>query len=161
MSGYRDITMNETEKNPLEQFDEAVQAHGKYHSSDCENAHEPRCRCWCRGKYHGAKTGFLAVIKGETIGRDLGDNDRVMILGDGGEVAEQIRKFKNVQFNCIGICHKPIAASPIIGYPDHEGGFADKDGRKWWLFIHCVYCGYDTSLWKIKNARLEPVEVAP
>jgi len=152
--------MDKTDKNPLEQFDEAVAAHGKYHSSDCENAHEARCRCWCKGEYHGAKTGFLAVINGETIGRDLAPDDRIMTLEDGGEVAEQIKKFAKSQFNCVGICNKVIAALPIVGYPDHPDGFADKDGRKWWLFTHCVYCGYDTALWKIAKHLIDPLEVS-
>jgi len=35
----------------------------------------------------------------------------------------------------------------------------DKAGRKWWLFTHCAYCGYDTSLGKIPKRLIDPLEV--
>jgi len=25
----------------------------RFHSSDCANAENQRCRCWCQGKFHG------------------------------------------------------------------------------------------------------------
>jgi len=25
----------------------------RFHSPDCANAENHRCRCWCNGKYHG------------------------------------------------------------------------------------------------------------
>ncbi len=141
-------------KNKFEEFSEDTEAHGKYHSSDCEHAHTPRCRCWCNGKYHGAKTGMLAVIDGDTINRDMEEEEQVMTVDMGGQVGEVVKNFSTKKFNCIGICHKEIAASPIIGVP-HDGGHPDKDGKKWWLFVVCVYCGYQTALWKIAKHEVK------
>jgi len=55
------------EQTPKQKFEAAVASHGKYHSSDCEHAHESRCRCWCKGEYHGIKTGVYAKLNGNEI----------------------------------------------------------------------------------------------
>lgn len=66
----------------------------------------------------------------------------------GGQAGKQVLKLLKKKFTCLGICGKEIAASPMIGKP-HDGGFADSKGFKWWLFIICPYCAYETALWKI------------
>lgn len=144
----------------FENYQKYTDEHDHYHSLDCENAHDSRCRCSCKGAYHGAKSGFLAKIEGEYINRSLGDDERIMSLDDGGEIMKQIELFSGRKFQCIGVCNKLIAASPIIGYPDHDSGYTDKDGRKWWLFITCAFCGYSTALWKI-HKREQEVTISP
>jgi len=145
----------EKQQSEYDDYQQYKADHEKYHSLDCENAHESRCRCSCKGKYHGTKTGFLARIDGQLINRPLGDDDRIMTHEDGGEVSKMLDELSGVKFHCIGVCNNLIAASPIIGYPDHDGGFPDKDGRKWWLFITCAYCGYSTALWKIAKKEVK------
>ncbi len=136
-----------------DQYLTEVEEHGNYHSTDCENAHTARCRCWCGGQYHGIKTGFLARIDGELKHRSVDPDDTLMHPDMGGEVAVELDKLSGVQFRCIGICGKTIAALPLYGYK-HDNGYADKNGEKWWLFVHCPYCGYDTAIWKLPK-RLE------
>jgi len=140
-------------KSEYQKYQEYTEEHDQYHSLDCENAHDSRCRCSCKGAYHGALSGFLAKIEGAYINRPMDESDHVMTLEDGGEVAKQIELFRGKQFRCIGICNKTIASYPIVGYPDHPDGYPDKDGHKWWLFITCPFCGYDTALWKIANRQ--------
>jgi len=143
------------EKNMFEEFTDETEKHGKYHSGDCEHAHSPRCRCWCQGKYHGAKTGQLAVIEGQIINRDMDlvKGEQVMTVDMGGQVGEAVKKFSTKHFRCLGICGKEIAASPVIGRP-HDGGHPDKAGIRWWLFVACVYCGYQTALHKITRREV-------
>jgi len=42
----------------------------------------------------------------------------------------------------------PSKTVPLKGYP-HTGGFHDSNGKKWWLFVHCPKCEYDTAMLKI------------
>ena len=140
-------------KSEYQQFKESEADHGK-HSSECESANHKRCRCWCGGRLHGSKSGFLAQVDGKMIGRGVSPDAKLMSYTDGGDVAEKIKEFDGVKFRCIGICGKELAASPIYGYPDHDAGEEDRRGRKWWLFIHCPFCAYETALWKINHRRI-------
>jgi hypothetical protein len=38
----------------------------------------------------------------------------------------------------------------LRGYPEyeHEGGIQIAD-KKYWLYLHCSWCGHDTALWKL------------
>jgi len=137
-----------TEKSAFQDFTDAVESHNKYHSPDCEHAHTPRCRCWCAGKYHGAKSGILAKIDGSTIDREMIEGEQVITIDMGGQAGELIKTYSTKKFQCGGICHQDIAASPVIGYP-HDGGHPDSTGKRWWLFVRCPYCHYDTSVMKI------------
>ncbi len=58
---------------------------------------------------------------------------------DGGVVAEIIKKYKFCIFNCT--CKHRIETPNFQGYT-HSGGFADKMGSKWWLYIECSNCKY-------------------
>lgn len=74
----------------------------------------------------------------------------------GGPVGEMAAKLLGRRFECQGNCvwKKESISIKLIdklyGYP-HDGGLADKDGKKWWLYYHCKECNYDTSWWKIEN----------
>jgi len=128
----------------------------KYHSGDCENAHTDRCRCWCGGEFHGIRSGVYAKIEGKIIEPTIA-GERIMTLDDGGMVTNELMTHAGEQFTCVGPCNKPLSTDVIWGYPDHSGGFADKDGRKWWLYVKCPLCNYATSLWKIKNHLIQEV----
>lgn len=75
----------------------------------------------------------------------------------GGEVGEAVRKLKEMKkIKCHGICFKETSTRDVRGYP-HDGGIPDKNGDKWWVYVHCNnklksgrLCEYDTSLNKIK-----------
>jgi len=128
----------------------------KYHSGDCENAETDRCRCWCGGEFHGVKSGVFAKINGEIIKPTI-EGEKIMAINDGGEIPDLMTKLQNVKFRCVGPCNKPLDALPFWGYPDHDAGYADEDGRKWWLYVKCPFCNYATSLWKIKNHIIQEV----
>ncbi len=67
---------------------------------------------------------------------------------DGGLVAELIKKFKMAIFKCD--CGQVIDTPNFEGYT-HEGGFQDKTGTKWWLFVKCTNCDYDWAINKIEQ----------
>lgn len=93
----------------------------------------------------------------------------------GGECADILHNYAGVEFACGGVCQKNIKIrlpfieldkpmthlydnryrlAPIVGYP-HDGGQKDKEGHKWWLYVHCPdpKCGYDTAIWKVARLR--------
>ena len=93
----------------------------------------------------------------------------------GGECADILHNYAGVEFACGGVCRqnikirlpfieldKPVThlyenryrLAPIVGYP-HDGGQKDKEGHKWWLYVHCPdpICGYDTAIWKVARLR--------
>jgi hypothetical protein len=114
----------------------------KKHCAACENAKpKTRCKCSCGGVFHAINN-----IKNETEGRAM--NEQV-----GGELGEMIKKLKGKRFECLGTCHKKHTIRVLLAYP-HDGGLADKDGKKWWLYYECDDCGYQTSWWKIQR-RIE------
>ena len=52
------------------------------------------------------------------------------------------------------ICgYKGLKDLPIVGYPNHPGGWDINDSSYWWLFIQCPGCNYQWSLWKLGVAR--------
>ena len=98
---------------------------------------------------HGERT--MNIINKEHAMTPDGD-----LLADekmGGEIGETIKNLRGKQFPCT--CHHEhlIKLETFTAYP-HEGGLADKDGKKWWLYVTCPLCNYDWSWWKVQN-RLE------
>jgi len=129
----------------------------KFHSPDCSNAHTPRCRCWCKGEFHGLTTGVYAVIDGkQSKPVDMINGEKVLTTNDGGDIEKQIRELLGKQFTCVGMCNKPLPADAVWGYP-HDGGEADANGVKYWMYVKCHRCHYATSLWKIKKHLINEV----
>ena len=50
----------------------------------------------------------------------------------------------------VGVGPYRIGSSPLKAYP-HDGGFEDSNGKKWWIFVHCPKCKYDTAMLKIPH----------
>lgn len=117
------------------------------HNLACEHAKVKVCHCGCKGMYHGIKRQVLAdSAHGKPIGASMG-----------GELGQAIKELSRKDFQCLGICRKSIKAIGWLG-EEHEGGLADKDGKKWWLWISCDNCGYETAWWKIPN-RIKALEI--
>lgn len=39
---------------------------------------------------------------------------------------------------------------------DHDGGVALAGyGKPQWIYVHCIHCGHDTALWKVKLIALD------
>ncbi len=67
---------------------------------------------------------------------------------DGGLVAELIKQYKMAIFRCT--CGFLIESPNFEGYT-HSGGFQDKLGSKWWLYVKCPACDYDWAIRKIEK----------
>lgn len=88
-------------------------------------------------------------------------NDEIQMTEEmGGEVGEAVRKLKELgTVRCIGICYDQTSTDDIRGYP-HDGGIPDKDGKLWWVYVHCNNiskrhreCGYCTAVHKIRELK--------
>lgn len=124
------------------------------HNQACELARpDTPCKCKCGGAFHGR-------IHQDKLNRWL-NMEKNMTVEMGGEVGEEVQRIlKKGKVRCYGICFKETDAQDIRGYP-HDGGLADKDGKKWWVYVHCSNpveregkleeCGYDTSWGKIRD----------
>lgn len=91
----------------------------------------------------------------------MSDDEKQMTEDMGGEVGEVVKKLKALkEVKCWGVCFKKTSTADIRGYP-HDGGIPDKDGKLWWVYVHCNNplkernCDYDTSLGKIRELREE------
>lgn len=75
----------------------------------------------------------------------------------GGKVGKAVKNLKERKtILCRGVCFKDTPTTDIRGYP-HDGGIPDKDGKLWWVYVHCNNntttrdeCGYETSWKKIR-----------
>jgi len=68
----------------------------------------------------------------------------------GGELAQTIKALLGKKFWCNNSkCNCEMSLHSFHGYP-HDGGLADQDGKKWWLFFTCN-CGYKWSWSKLEN----------
>lgn len=87
--------------------------------------------------------------------QQLAPYEEVMTEEMGGRVGEVVRQLKQKgAIHCHGICRKDTPTDDIRGYP-HDGGIPDKDGKRWWVYVHCANpvkrcgkteeCAYDTS----------------
>lgn len=78
--------------------------------------------------------------------------DEITLTEDmGGEIAELIRSSAGKVYYCLGL---PVGHTETVGtwyaYP-HEGGLADKDGRRWWAYQKCTHSNYEMAYWKIQR----------
>lgn len=87
----------------------------------------------------------------------IGEQEATVDMG--GELGRTVAKIKKRdKVQCHGICRKMTSTEDLRCYP-HEGGLPDKDGKRWWLYVHCHnvvkrndrkdVCGYETSWGKI------------
>jgi hypothetical protein len=114
------------------------------HNSRCANAKpKGRCRCSCGGKYHGISHDT------ETY-RDHSVNENL-----GGEIGKIIEELKDKKIRCS--CGRNFIIGSWFAY-DHDGGVADKDGNKHWLYHECPYCNYQWSWWKLQRRVAETVQ---
>jgi hypothetical protein len=71
---------------------------------------------------------------------------------DGGEVEAFIKKYKGMRFHCYGTHKKGIPmtheANTFFGY-EHSDGLADKNGKRWWVYVYCTEDDYATSFVKL------------
>ena len=84
--------------------------------------------------------------------------DRFATIDMGGELGETLSKLEGKEFDCDCAWRKnrESSVSTLMAfecYP-HDGGLADDEGHKWWLYWTCPICGYQWSWHKIEN-RLE------
>lgn len=109
------------------------------HTSRCRFAKTPeeKCKCSCRGALHGLEQDIK-----------LDPNERILTKEDGGEIKEFIEKYENKKYICSGHHTKKQnnvhTANTFYGYL-HDGGLADKNGDKWWVFVYCPVSRYQTS----------------
>lgn len=105
----------------------------------CKNAKPASpCVCRCGGRFHGInRAGYSPDNLSRTINANLG-----------GEVADVITKLEGHEFNCW--CNHKFIVFHFMGYK-HEGGLADADGVKWWVYIQCPYCNFVWSWNKLEN----------
>jgi hypothetical protein len=109
------------------------------HNQRCEDANpKGKCKCHCGGALHG--------INGKHDGGV--DYERTITERMGGEIEQTINAMKGKAFTCS--CKRKITVGAWLGYP-HDGGLADKDGKKWWIYVNCPKCNYDWSWHKVAN----------
>ena len=109
----------------------------------CERCKDARptgpCDCRCGGKYHGINR--IEEEYPKEYFRTLNENL-------GGEIGETINKLFGKEFKCW--CRHKFTVHHFIGYI-HDGGLADKEGTKWWMFIVCPHCRYEWSWHKLER----------
>lgn len=77
---------------------------------------------------------------------EIGNNEKYISTTDGGEIEEILNRLTGEAFKCT--CGKTNELDRFIAYP-HDGGIADKDGNKWWVYWHCPDCHYEWSWHKL------------
>lgn len=94
---------------------------------------------------------------GEPTGADiLAPGEIIATEKMGGELGKTIKELKGHVIDCLGVCRKRYKITEFRAYP-HDGGLADKTGKRWWLYSHChvklrsgYMCNYDMSWHKIE-----------
>jgi len=115
------------------------------HSTRCENANPKSiCRCKCGGRLHGISH------KNE----DTTSWIRTINSNIGGRVGKLINKLMGKKFQCS--CGAMFTINHFLGY-DHDGGYEDEQGNKWWAFTECPNCNYQWSIDKLL-ARISSLE---
>lgn len=111
------------------------------HNARCATA-KPKspCRCKCGGIYHGVDN-IQNPQKETVVDRTLNSNIR-------GEAGMFIAKLRGEKMKCT--CNKPFYLNHFLGYP-HDGGLADEDGNRWWIYHECPQCDYQWSFGKIEH----------
>jgi hypothetical protein len=79
------------------------------------------------------------------------DGDLLVDEKMGGEIGKTIQAMNGKQFTCT--CNHTIQLYTFAAYP-HYGGLADKDGKRWWLYVTCSHCNYEWSWHKILSRLL-------
>jgi hypothetical protein len=74
--------------------------------------------------------------------------DKIMTVDMGGEVADFIKKWDGKTIKCFGVCKSEQTMDKFVGY-DHDGGLADADKNKWWVYFECPKCKYGHSFAKM------------
>ena len=116
------------------------------HTSRCEHAKSKikMCKCSCGGKLHNPQN----ETKPQT---GLAPYEQVLTESDGGEIADFIKRVKGKEFECSVNCQQRFPITEILGYHPHDGGLANAQGEKYWVYVKCPKCGYDWSFWKVEH----------
>lgn len=113
------------------------------HDERCDHANpNNKCNCHCGGARHGSA---YEQRQHDQFSRSLNPNL-------GGEIAEMMLKLQDAprpECNC-GKRGCEIVTDEPMGYP-HDGGLADSQGRKWWLWYPSTKCGYQWSWGKVEH----------
>ena len=110
------------------------------HNQRCEDANpKGKCKCRCGGALHG--------INNEQ--NQENEHTRTITKNIGGELGEFITKLEGKYFTC-RMCGTKQKVCGWLGYP-HDGGLADKDGNKWWIYLECDKCHYEWSFGKVEH----------
>lgn len=118
----------------------------KHHPVSCETATTRKCTCYCKGMYHGAEIQSRLFVM----------DDEQLTVEYGGDVAEEIQKLQGKKFTCFCKHIFDLTGNfQIFGYGPHDGGYADKNGKKWWMYLHCPECEYEWALWKLPNREIK------
>lgn len=75
-------------------------------------------------------------------------NDKIVGIVDGGAVAEFVKKYRGETIRCFGTCRGDWVIDAFRAYP-HDGGLADGNGKRWWVYFKCPECGYGHSFAKM------------
>lgn len=69
------------------------------------------------------------------------------------EEAQKFRaQYDEHQTKCI--CGEELKTEPILYYVPHSDGWTIKgEVQKAWLYVKCMSCGYDMSIWKMGVLR--------
>lgn len=122
---------------------------GHKHNQRCEHSKKKVCKCRCSGRFHGA----------ETVEYRASPFDKPMSIDMGNAIEAWLKQIQGRVMTCW--CGAELECFGFMGYP-HDSGLADKDGNKWWLFLHCDKCNYEWSYWKVENRakakELEDIE---
>ncbi len=108
------------------------------HNCRCGYANpKSKCRCSCGGAMHGVERNAKYLMINENLG---------------GEIEVLIKRTQGKKFLCPS-CGTIQYACGWLAYP-HDGGLADKDGNKWWVFLECEHCNYGASWHKVERRIL-------
>lgn len=84
--------------------------------------------------------------------------NKLMTESMGGVVGAFVKEYTGTTIRCFGVCHKDRLMNEFTGY-EHDGGIADNDGNKWWVYYECPICHYGHSFAKmeffIKHTKIE------
>jgi ribosomal protein L44E len=112
-------------------------------------------------KYSNGRRTFCDVcMQTSSVMRDVTEMtaDKLMTEDMGGEIAWFIRRWQGRTIRCFGVCSKDRVMDEFKGYR-HDGGFMDKEGKKWWIYFECPECKYGHSGTKMeffeRHTRIE------
>ncbi len=112
------------------------------HSTRCERAKGPICKCRCEGSQHGI-AHVVSIIPSGTTTPITG---RYMCQPMGGKVAEVITQFYNRKFVCPR--GHTMKIHQFVGHPDGIG-YPDRKNTRWQIYVKCPKCARDWPVWEI------------